>query len=111
MRVHPTGVALGDRLYVVGGTGAQGVCSTRSSAQRWARTGCRALFEESRRCRRPAATIASLVVGDHILVVGGFTTDQVPAPEVLLILSTTHPARSSAGKSSAPSPIRPGRRR
>ncbi|MEZ4475574.1 MAG: hypothetical protein R3F60_33220 [bacterium] len=83
VRVHPTGVALGDRLYVVGGTGAQGrVLDTVISAE-VGPDGLPGAFEESAPLPAPRSHHASLVVGDHILVVGGFTTDQVPAPEVL----------------------------
>lgn len=82
VRVHPTGEALGNRLYLIGGTGAQGAVLDSVRVATLGPDGP-GPFEPAPALPAPRSHHASIVVNGHILVLGGFTTRQVPMPAVL----------------------------
>jgi len=83
VRVHPTGVAVGQQLYLVGGTGAQGRVLDSVLTATLGPDGLPGAFAPTVPLPAPRSHHASVVVAGHILILGGFTTNQVPDPAIL----------------------------
>lgn len=83
VRVHPTGELVNGRLYLIGGTGSQGTVLDSVRVATLGPDGLPRAFEPAPALPAPRSHHASIVVNKHILVMGGFTTGQVPTGDVL----------------------------